>query len=58
MNLSAKSSSPVMPAQVADSGKIIFGAGVRLPTGPTHVADQGEISFGAGVRLPAVREPA
>jgi hypothetical protein len=58
MNLSFKSSSPVVPAHVADSGRIVMGAGVRLPTAPTHVADQGKISFGAGVRLPTVRKPA
>jgi hypothetical protein len=49
--------SPV-PAQVADSGKIVMGAGLRLPTAPAHVADQGKISFGAGLRLPAERTTA
>jgi hypothetical protein len=58
MNLAIKSGSPVVPACVADTGRISFGAGVRLPTAPTHVADQGRISFGAGIRLPTVRKPA
>jgi hypothetical protein len=43
-------------APVADSGKIVTGAGVRLPAIPTHVADLGKIRLGAGVRLPAERK--
>jgi hypothetical protein len=45
-------------ARIADSGKIVTGAGLRLPTTPSHVADRGKIGFGAGLRLPALREPA
>ncbi len=52
---------PSLPANVADAGKISFGAGMRLPTTralpsiPTNVADAGRIRLGAGMRLPAER---
>lgn len=44
-----------VPVHVSDAGKIILGAGVRLPTAPAHVVDKGKIGFGAGVRLPPER---
>jgi len=58
MNQSLKNKPSSVPAHVADAGKIVLGAGVRLPTAPAHVADQGKIGFGAGVRLPAERKTA
>ena len=58
MNKSLQNKPSSMPVHVADAGRIILGAGVRLPTAPAHVADQGKIRFGAGVRLPAERKAA
>jgi hypothetical protein len=47
-----------VPAHVTDSGKIVMGAGMRLPTAPAHVADEGKIVMGAGMRLPVERKAA
>jgi hypothetical protein len=47
--------SPAAPLQAGDSGKIVLGAGMRLPTARAHVADPGKIVLGAGMRLPAER---
>jgi hypothetical protein len=58
MNHSLSTKSPVAVSHVADSGKIVLGAGIRLPTTPAHVADQGKIGFGAGIRLPSMRKSA
>ncbi len=40
----------------ADTGRIRFGAGARLPrpAAPANTADTGRIRFGAGARIPAV----
>jgi hypothetical protein len=43
-------------SNVADSGKNVLGAGLRLPTAPVHVADKGAIRFGAGLRMAAERK--
>jgi hypothetical protein len=48
----------VLPVHVTDGGKIVMGAGLRLPTAPGHVADQGKIGFGAGLRLPTQHKSA
>jgi hypothetical protein len=58
MNPSFQSKTSPAPSQVADSGKIVLGAGLRLPTAPEHVADKGAIRFGAGLRMPAERKAA
>jgi hypothetical protein len=58
MTQSLQSKPSSVPGHVADVGKIVMGAGLRLPTAPTHVADPGKISFGAGLRLPAERKSA
>jgi hypothetical protein len=47
---------PDVPSQVADNGKIVLGAGLRLPPVPSHVEDQGKIRLGAGLRLPLIRK--
>jgi len=57
MNLPIESKLSSAIAHVVDSGKIVTGAGVRLPSVPAHVADAGKIRLGAGVRLPAQRKP-
>jgi hypothetical protein len=50
-------SRPSVPfAHVMDSGRILMGAGSRLPMIPAHVADHGKIGFGAGLRLPVQRD--
>lgn len=43
------------PSPTADQGKIVLGAGYRLPSQPAHVADNGKIRLGAGYRLPVTR---
>jgi len=58
MSLSSQSKPPSMSSQVADSGKIVMGAGMRLPAAPTHTTDPGKITFGAGMRMPTERKPA
>jgi hypothetical protein len=47
---------PVSPC-VADTGRIRFGSGARLPrpAAPAGVADTGRIRFGSGARIPAPR---
>ncbi len=58
--LSATGTGNTLPAPVstdnADSGRIRFGAGARLPrpAAPANIADTGRIRFGAGARIPAV----
>ncbi len=44
-------------ANTADTGRIRFGAGCRLPRpdATAALADTGRIRFGAGCRIPAVR---
>jgi hypothetical protein len=44
---------PVSPG-VADTGRIRFGSGCRLPrlAAPANVADTGRIRFGSGCRIP------
>ena len=56
MSLSCHNKSSIHPPHVADSSKIVLGAGARLPAIPGYVADQGKIRLGAGARLPAERE--
>ena len=58
MTLSQYGDSPVTPPHVSDSGKIVLGAGARLPPAHAHVADQGKIRLGAGARLPTERKTA
>lgn len=58
MNRSLETKSPVAISHVADSGKIVLGAGCRQPAVSAHVADQGKIRLGAGCRLPAERKSA
>jgi hypothetical protein len=58
MNHPLSTKSSVTISHVADSGKIVMGAGARLPTVPAHVADLGKIRLGAGARLPAERKSA
>jgi hypothetical protein len=58
MNLSLQTKPLSAPTHVADSGKIVLGAGMRLPTAPAHVADPGKILLGAGMRLPVKRKAA
>jgi hypothetical protein len=45
---------PVSPP-IADTGRIRFGSGARLPrpAAPANVADTGRIRFGSGARIPA-----
>jgi hypothetical protein len=42
------------PRDVADSGRIVLGGGLRLPA-TRDVADSGRIRLGGGLRLPATR---
>jgi hypothetical protein len=58
MNISLQSKPLPAPSNVADSGKIVLGVGLRLPTAPAQVADKGAIRFGAGLRMPAERKAA
>ena len=58
MNISIQSKPSPVPSKVVDSGKIVLGAGLRLPAAPAHVADKGAIRFGAGLRLPIERKTA
>ncbi|HET6182571.1 MAG TPA: hypothetical protein VFA03_03130 [Acetobacteraceae bacterium] len=45
-----------LPADTADSGRIVFGGGYRLPAVGIDTADAGRIIFGGGYRLPADRK--
>jgi hypothetical protein len=58
MTQSLRSKPSSVPVHVADVGKIVIGAGLRLPTAPIHVADPGKITVGAGLRLPVGRKSA
>ena len=42
MNVSLQSKPSTVPVQVADSDKIVMGAGFRLPPAPAHVTDFGQ----------------
>lgn len=43
---------PVPAIETTDLGRVVFGAGYRLPALPADTADSGRITFGAGYRLP------
>jgi len=58
MTQSLQSKPSSVTVHVSDAGKIVIGAGLRLPIASPHVADPGKISFGAGLRLPAGRKSA
>lgn len=47
------SPTPAAPSETADSGRVAFGGGYRLPALTNEAADSGRIAFGGGYRLAA-----